>query len=98
MRFLWLLVPLAWAALFFWVGAYEIGMSAGLLSFIGLGGTFLLARHFSVKRERMLSALGAVVAPFAAAGVLVGWEALFPPPSCSGDDCPTIVVHLEPEK
>ena len=54
MRFLWLLVPLAWAALFFWVGAYEIGMIAGLLSFIGLGGTFLLARHFSVKRERML--------------------------------------------
>jgi nitrate reductase gamma subunit len=84
--------------LFFWVGAYEIGMIAGLLSFIGLSGTFLLARHFTLKRERIMSALGAIMVPFAAAVVLAGWEAMFPPPPCSGDDCVTIVVHMEPER
>jgi hypothetical protein len=95
---LWLLIPLAWFALFFWVGAYEIGMIAGLLSSIGLSATFLLARHFELKRERILSALGAVMVPFAAAAVLAGWEAMFPPRPCSGDDCPTIVIQIEPAR
>jgi hypothetical protein len=91
-------LPLAWLALLSWVSAYEIGIIAGLLSFIGAVGIFLIARHRSLRHEWMLAVFGALATPIAVVGVLSAWEAAFPPPPCEGEDCVQITIQIAPRQ
>ena len=92
------LAPFAWLSLFFWVGAYEIGIVAGLISVIGICGVFLISLRFNLKSTWILPAFAAIVSPIAVVGVVSAWESVFPPQPCFGDDCPQVIVQLAPDQ
>ena len=97
MKLLAFIFPLAWLALFFWVDAFEIGIAAGLVSFIGFFAEFLLVRRFDLRWEWGIASAAAVLAPIVVMLALAGWAAIFPPEPCVGDDCVTITVTLPSE-
>ena len=91
------LTVLAWLILFAWVGAFQIGMVAALLSFIGLCLAFLIAQRFNILGAWGYSIAGALLAPILAALVAEAWISVFPPPPCTGDDCVKVTVRIAGE-
>ena len=97
MKYLAGLIVLAWLCLFAWVRAYQIGIVAALLSFIGLCVPFLIARRFSISGPWGYSIAGALLTPILAALVAQAWVAIVPPPPGTGDDCVKLIGNITDE-
>lgn len=88
------LTMLAWFALFASVNAFDIGLVAALLSFIGFCIAFLTARKLGWSIDWAIGAVGAIITPLLGALVAEAWISLFPAPPCVGDDCVSVTIKI----
>ena len=88
------LTMVSWFVLFASVNAFDLGLVAALLSFIGFCIAFLAAREFGWSADWALGEVGAVLAPLLGALVAAAWVNLFPPPPCVGEDCVRVTIKV----